>query len=70
MPNKWKTESSWVSKHMGGMMKSPLKKYIGFNKLSKKIQGEGKSKEAADAIAASIGRKKYGSKGFNTKKHG
>ena len=53
-----------------GTIESPMKKYIGFNKLSSKIQGEGKSKEAADAIAASIGRKKYGSKDFNTKKHG
>ena len=53
-----------------GNIESPLKKYIGFNKLSSKIQKEGKSKESADAIAASIGRKKYGSKNFNTKKHG
>ena len=53
-----------------GTMESPMKKYIGFDKLSSKIQSEGKSKESADAIAASIGRKKYGSKGFNTKKHG
>ena len=53
-----------------GSIQSPLKKYIGFNKLSSKIQSEGKSKKSADAIAASIGRKKYGSKGFNTKKHG
>ena len=48
-----------------GTIESPMKKYIGFNKLSSKIQGEGKSKEAADAIAASIGRKKYGAKKFN-----
>lgn len=33
-----------------------------FAKLSKEIQSQGKSKESADAIAASIGRKKYGSK--------
>jgi hypothetical protein len=31
-----------------------------FDKLSKEIQSEGKSKKAADAIAASVGRKKYG----------
>ncbi len=31
-----------------------------FKQLSKKIQKEGHSKESADAIAASIGRKKYG----------
>ena len=33
-----------------------------FSSLSKSIQKEGKSKEQADAIAASIGRKKYGAK--------
>ena len=33
-----------------------------FAALSKKIQKGGKSKKAADAIAASIGRKKYGKK--------
>ncbi len=31
-----------------------------FSKLSAKIQQSGKSKKSADAIAASIGRKKYG----------
>ncbi len=31
-----------------------------FSKLSDKIQKSGKSKKSADAIAASIGRKKYG----------
>lgn len=31
-----------------------------FKQLSKKIQAEGQSKAAANAIAASIGRKKYG----------
>tara|TARA_A100000171_G_scaffold6918_1_gene5331 strand:- start:714 stop:1718 length:1005 start_codon:yes stop_codon:yes gene_type:complete len=35
-----------------------------FKKLSRKIQKSGKSKSAADAIAASIGRKKYGAKKF------
>ena len=30
-----------------------------FKKLSRKIQKSGKSKKSADAIAASIGRKKY-----------
>lgn len=39
--------------------------YIGFNKLQGKIESEGKSPKAAAAIAASIGRKKYGSKKFN-----
>lgn len=38
--------------------------YIGFKKLSKKIQRKGHSKKSADAISASIGRKKYGRKGF------
>jgi hypothetical protein len=38
-----------------------------FSELSKKIQAEGKSKQAADAIAASIGRKKYGKQGMAKK---
>lgn len=42
-------------------------KYIGFKKLSKKIQRKGKSKASADRIAASIGRKKYGKKGMARK---
>ena len=33
-----------------------------FKSLSSKIQKSGKSKKSADAIAASIGRKKYGNK--------
>lgn len=33
-----------------------------FAKLTKKIEGEGKSAESAKAIAASAGRKKYGEK--------
>lgn len=33
-----------------------------FSKLSKEIEKEGKSPKAANAIAASIGRKKYGNK--------
>ena len=41
--------------------------YIGFKKLSSKIQKGGKSKKSADAIAASIGRKKYGAKAFAAK---
>ena len=35
-----------------------------FKKLSKKIQKSGKSKKAADAIAAVVGRKKYGKAKF------
>ena len=34
--------------------------YEGFQKVSQSIQAEGKSKAAADAIAASIGKRKYG----------
>lgn len=37
---------------------------IGFKKLQSKIEAEGKSPEAAAAIAASIGRKKYGKAKF------
>ena len=40
--------------------------YVGFNKLQGKIEGKGYSKEAAGAIAASVGRKKYGKKKFDT----
>ena len=36
-----------------------------FSKLSSKIQKTGKSKKSADAIAASIGIKKYGKKGMS-----
>lgn len=35
-----------------------------FAALTKKIEGEGKSAGAAKAIAASIGRKKYGNAGM------
>ena len=35
-----------------------------FKAVSKSIQKSGKSKKSADAIAASIGRKKYGKKKF------
>lgn len=34
--------------------------YTGFKKLKKNIQAQGKSAASAGAIAASIGRKKYG----------
>ena len=36
--------------------------YVGFKALQGKIEGEGKSPAAAGAIAAAIGRKKYGNK--------
>lgn len=39
--------------------------YLGFDALAKKIQSSGKSAKAAAAIAAAIGRKKYGKKRFN-----
>ena len=41
-------------------------KHIGFKKLAGEIEGEGKSKASADAIAASIGRKKYGAKAMKS----
>jgi hypothetical protein len=40
--------------------------YVGFKKLKNKIKRSGKSDEAAGAIAATIGRKKYGKKKFQT----
>jgi|TARA_R100001163_G_scaffold35096_1_gene27018 hypothetical protein len=39
--------------------------YLGFDKLQKKLEAQGNSPKAAGAIAASIGRKKYGKKKFN-----
>lgn len=39
--------------------------YVGFKKLVSKLKGQGKSKAAAEGIAASVGRKKYGAKRFN-----
>ena len=39
--------------------------YMGFKKLKSKLESEGKSPKAAGAIAASVGRKKYGAKKFN-----
>lgn len=36
--------------------------YTGFKALQSKVEGEGKSPGAAAAIAATIGRKKYGNK--------
>ena len=38
--------------------------YIGFGELQKKIEAHGTSANVAGAIAASIGRKKYGKKAF------
>ena len=39
--------------------------YTGFKKLKKNIQAQGKSASSAGAIAASIGRKKYGKKAMS-----
>ena len=41
--------------------------HIGFKRLSSKLQRKGHSKSSANAIAASIGRKKYGAKGMARK---
>tara|TARA_R100000951_G_C2594613_1_gene166194 strand:+ start:55 stop:861 length:807 start_codon:yes stop_codon:yes gene_type:complete len=49
---------------MGAEKVPSAKSGMRFKKLSRKIQKSGKSKSAADAIAASIGRKKYGAKKF------
>lgn len=38
--------------------------YVGFKALKGKLQSQGKSAASAGAIAASIGRKKYGKKKF------
>ena len=38
-----------------------------FQELSGKLQKKGKSKESADALAAWIGRKKYGKAGMAAK---
>ena len=49
----------------GGTTKKPkLGSGERFKALSAKIQKSGKSKDAADAIAAAIGRKKYGKSKF------
>ena len=39
--------------------------YIGFDALKAKLQAQGKSASSAGAIAAVVGRKKYGAKKFN-----
>ena len=40
--------------------------YVGFKNLKSKLQKSGKSAKAAGAIAATIGRNKYGKKKFQT----
>jgi hypothetical protein len=47
-----------IKKKSGGKLGSGSR----FKALSSKIQKSGKSKKSADAIAASIGRNKYGAK--------
>jgi hypothetical protein len=46
-------------------MKAKLGSGARFKSLTKKIVSKGQSPAAAKAIAASIGRKKYGNKRFN-----
>ena len=46
-----------------------MEKYVGFEKLEKKFSHKKGIYDPA-GLAASIGRKKYGSKGFSTHKHG
>jgi hypothetical protein len=43
---------------------SKKKSYMGFSALVSKIKSEGKSEKSAKAIAASVGRKKYGKAKF------
>lgn len=38
---------------------------VGFNKLQSQLEAKGNSPKKAAAIAAAIGRKKYGSKKFS-----
>ena len=56
--------SKQVTKPPAKKKKAKLGSGKRFKDVSKAIQKSGKSKEAADAIAASIGRKKYGKKKF------
>lgn len=39
--------------------------YEGFDKLQKQLEAKGKSPAQAAAVAAYVGRKKYGAKRFN-----
>lgn len=43
------------------------KEHVGFAEMIKKLEGQGHSNEKAKAIAASIGRKKFGEKGMEDK---
>ncbi len=46
-------------------MKAKLGSGARFKKLTDKLERSGKSAESAKAIAASVGRKKYGAKKMN-----
>lgn len=56
IPRELKGGRKVTKKKTGGKLGSGSR----FKSLSSKIQKSGKSKKSADAIAASIGRKKYG----------
>jgi hypothetical protein len=43
------------------------KEHVGFAEMVKKLEGQGHSNEKAKAIAASIGRKKFGAKGMEAR---
>lgn len=45
-------------------MKAKLGSGARFKALSKKVQAQGYSKESANAVAAAVGRAKYGKKKF------
>jgi len=58
IPRELKGGRKVIKKKTGGKLGSGSR----FKSLSSKIQKSGKNKKDADAIAASIGRKKYGNK--------
>jgi hypothetical protein len=77
-----KSGMGWYHTHKNGTRKSGSnphelvhhlqnvdEKYVGFDKLKNKLSNE-KGVTDPGALAASIGRKKYGPKGFSTHKHG
>lgn len=75
--NIWERAGHWYD-HLNRGLGNPGKvvpegeqideKYIGFNKLKNQIKGKsGYSDKRAAAVAASIGRKKYGAKGMAQK---
>lgn len=64
-PEKSKQSKNTIMKKNGGKTMEPGGGGR-FAKMVSKMKGEGKSEESAKAIAASIGRKKYGSSKFQT----